>query len=175
MFITLAQHKPIEVSRWIDRQALMTTTTESPVMDNSDFPQNIFSISYMYYSLFGTLITVLIGAIVSLLTLSEADAYDSKYIHPGVYRIAKWFPGAEKLFKENPATDIKKSIVKEPVEQHFNSAFDTKSEDIKPTVKNVKEEEANASNLKSNIIYKSEMEIHRIENYKKLAEDENPR
>lgn len=172
-FITLAQYKPIEVSRWIDRQVLMSTT-ETPAIDNEGFPQNVFKVSYMYYSLFGTLITVFVGMIVSLMTLSKADAYDSKFIHPIVYRMAKWFPGYERLFStEHPSTDIKNSSLKEPVEQHFNPAFDTKSEDIKSNEQIVREDDISNSKFKSNIIYKSEMEIDKVENYKKLSEDEN--
>lgn len=169
MFITLAQHKPIEVSRWIDRQDLMSTTPP-PVSDNSEFPNNIFAISYMYYSLFGTLITVGVGMLVSLLTRSESDAYDSKYIHPVVYKMARWFPGYEKLFSiEHSATDIKNSSLKEPSEQHYNSAFDSKSEEINSS--SSKEDDINK--FKTNITYKSELDIHRVENYKKLSEEES--
>lgn len=169
MFISLAQHKPIEVSRWIDRQELMSTT-ESPVIDNDGFTQSVLKISYMYYSLFGTLITVVVGMIVSLLTYSKDDAYDSKFIHPCVYKIAKWFPGADKLFSNE--TDIKNSSLKEPVEQHCNPAFDGKSEDIKTNEVSSHDDDESNSKFKSNIIYKSEMDIQRVENYKKLSEDE---
>lgn len=147
-------------------------TTMSPIVDNSQFPQSVFTISYMYYSLFGTCITVVVGMIVSLLTRSESDAYDSKYIHPGVYRITKLFPGSEKLFSnEHPATDIKNSSLKEPIEQHFNSAFDAKSEEITSSDEVFKEDEIVSAKFKSNLIYNSDLDIPRVENYKKLSED----
>jgi solute carrier family 5 (sodium-coupled monocarboxylate transporter), member 8/12 len=174
MLLSLTQTKPIEVSSWMERQSVLETTQSTPV-DTSSFPQNVFAISYMYYSLFGTMITVLVGMVVSLLTLSEADAYDSKYIHPMVYRMVKWFPSSEKLFStEHAGTDIKNSSLKEPIEQHFNAAFDCKSEEISSRNDAFKEAEANSPSFKSsNLVYKSELEIPRLENYKKLSEDKN--
>lgn len=174
MFISLAQHKPIEVSSWMERQSVIETTM-SPIGENIQFPQSVFKISYMYYSLFGTCITVFVGIIVSLLTRSESDAYDSKYIHPGVYRIAKLFPGSEKLFStEHSATDIKNSSLKEPIEQHFNSAFDANSEEIHSHDQVFKEDEVVSVKFKSNLIYNnSDLDIPRVENYKKLSEDTN--
>lgn len=172
MFISLAQHKPIEVSRWTERQDV-ASTTPMPTIDNSQFPDNIFAISYMYYSLFGTLITVGVGIIVSLFTRSESDAYDSKYIHPAVYRIAKWFPNSEKLFsnEQTESTGIKNSSLKEPIEQHFNAAFDDKSEEIMSSTQVFDEDEVNSVKFKANLRYKSDLQP--VENYKKLSEDSN--
>lgn len=165
MFIQLSQYKPIEVSSYAERQLILESTTAAPTQDLSQFPQNVFAVSYMYYSLFGTLITVFVGMAVSLLTQSEADAYDSKFIHPVVYKMAKWFPGSSKLFSsEHTETEIKNSSLKEPREQHFNEAFDTKSESIK-------DEDVNNVNFKSNIIYKTELDKHTAEKYKKLSEE----
>lgn len=179
MFITLAQRKPIEVSSWLQRNEVISTTP-APSFDNSQFPQNVISISYMYYSLFGTLITVFVGIVVSLLTRSEADAYDSKYIHPCVFRMAKWFPGYEKLFSNEQLDDssnIKTSSLKaEPSEQHYNQAFDAKSEIVSSSKDEAfkhDEDEIVSVKFKANIIYKSDMEIPRTENYKKLSEDTN--
>lgn len=170
MFISLSQHKPIEVTSWLQRQDAMTTTP-APMVDNSQFPQNIFSISYMYYSLFGTLITVGVGIVVSLCTLSDADSYDSKYIHPVVYRLAKLFPKSESLFSNDQmeSTDIKNSSLKEPIEQHFNPAFDIKSEEVIASSEAFSEDEVNSVKFKANLIYKSD--LCPAEKYKKLSED----
>ena len=171
MFISLAQHKPIEVSNWMEKQDVISTTPAS-MHDYSQFPQNVFAISYMYYSLFGTMITVFVGMAVSLLTQSEDDAYDSKFIHPVVYRMAKWFPKSEKLFsKEHSTTEIKNCTLKDPIEQHYNEGFDTNSEEMGSNSIVSKQDDINAVNFKSNIVYKSELEIPRLENYKKLSED----
>lgn len=136
--------------------------------DYSSFPQNLFSISYMYYSLFGTMITVFVGIIVSLFTRSESDSYDSKFVHPIALRVAKWFPGYEKLFtdEKNPS-DLSTS---EPNEQHFNDAFDHDSENI-PKSKSFHENEVNSSKFQSNLVYKSDKLGLPVENYKKLSEE----
>lgn len=170
MLLSLSEQRPIEVSSYIQRQDV-TISTPINQPDYSQFPQNIFAISYMYYSLFGTTITVLVGIIVSLFTRSESDAYDAKYIHPFVYRVTKWFPGSEKLFsnEQTQETDIKTSSLKEPIEQHFNSAFDSKTEDILSGTQAFSESEISSAKFKANLVYKSELAP--AENYKKLSED----
>lgn len=167
MLLSLSDQKPIEVSSYMQRQDV-TFSTPIDHPDHSQFPQNIFAISYMYYSLFGTTITVLVGIIVSLFTRSEADAYDAKYIHPFIYRITKWFPCSEKLFsnEQTEATDIKTNSLKEPIEQHFNSGFDAKSEDILSATEAFNENEISSVKFKANLVYKSDLVP--VENYKKL-------
>lgn len=170
MFISLARHKPIEVSRWVE-QDITSTTQSPPPQDFSDFPQNVFAISYMYYSLFGTFITVFVGMAVSLLTRSEHDKYNSKYIHPVVYRFSKWFPGSEDLFsneQEESTTNLKNTSLKDPKEQHFNGAFDISSEEIKSNINAyTSENEVSSIKFKTNLI----VDICPVENYKKLSED----
>lgn len=72
------------------------------------FPTNIFLISYMYYVVIGTLITVILGIFVSLITRSKEDAYDSKLIHPGVYKLTTYLPCCDKLFVKprTPTEDL---------------------------------------------------------------------
>lgn len=43
--------------------------------------------SYMYYSVFGSIVTVVVGCVVSLLT--KTKAYDSALVHPLVSRFVK--------------------------------------------------------------------------------------
>lgn len=156
MLFSLSNHQPIIVDRWTQN---ITTTTEIPSLQRDEsLMDGIFSISYMYYAFFGTTITVFVGIIVSLITQSESDAYDSKYVHPAVYKITKLIPGYDHLFSdERQPIQIKNSTLKESLEievqPQVNLAFDMKSEQI----------EENSSQLfKSNIIHK--------ENYKKLEE-----
>lgn len=54
----------------------------------------------MYYGVMGTFITVIVGVIVSLLTLSEEDAYDHKLLHPLVLKIWRYFGEPEGLSDE---------------------------------------------------------------------------
>ena len=52
----------------------------------------------MYYSLIGTLLTVLIGIIVSYLTQDPKDSYDAKLLHPLVFRICQRFTGEKPYY-----------------------------------------------------------------------------
>lgn len=45
------------------------------------------NMSYMYYSVFGSIVTVVVGCIVSLMTTS--DAYDSTLVHPMMSKFVK--------------------------------------------------------------------------------------
>lgn len=45
------------------------------------------NMSYMYYSVFGSFVTIVVGCIVSLLT--NTNAYDSTLVHPLVSRFVK--------------------------------------------------------------------------------------
>jgi hypothetical protein len=163
MLLTLSQHKPIVVEKW------MQNVTQSSEEIGQHFMHDVFSVSYMYYSFIGTMITVVVGMIVSLLTMSKNDAYDSKYIHPLVYKITKLIPGYDRLFSNEQllTSQIKTSTLKEQstpssseTSSHgeFNHAFDIKSEqteDIK---------------FKSNIIsIKTDLSLQ-PEKYKKLEE-----
>lgn len=85
------------------------------------FLDNFFLTSYMYYVVYGTLITVVLGILVSLITRSSDDSYDSKLIHPWVYKLTNWLTCSEKLFTKT------KTTLDEPCEHYLgtlNSSFD---------------------------------------------------
>jgi solute carrier family 5 (sodium-coupled monocarboxylate transporter), member 8/12 len=149
----------------------MPTITKS--FSDYSFPENIYAISYMWYSVFGTLLTVFIGTFVSLLTRSDADSYDSKFIHPAVYKITRFFKGSEKLFSNEQinSSEIKNSSLREQneIEQHDNKGFNAEGEDIFNKIKLTPINELdNTANFKSNIIYSNE--TNHVEKYKKLDE-----
>ncbi|XP_023177962.1 sodium-coupled monocarboxylate transporter 2 [Drosophila hydei] len=48
--------------------------------------ETFYSISFMYYSLIGTALTVLIGTLISCLTQHSDDEYDAKLLHPIIFR-----------------------------------------------------------------------------------------
>lgn len=50
-----------------------------------------FNITYMYYSFFGTLITVFVGTLVGIITQSDDDQYDYKLLHPLVLTFCRLF------------------------------------------------------------------------------------
>lgn len=62
--------------------------------------EQLFNITYMYYGVMGTIITVIVGVIVSLFTRSDEDAFDHKLLHPVVLRIWKWLGAPESLSEE---------------------------------------------------------------------------
>ncbi|XP_061502420.1 sodium-coupled monocarboxylate transporter 1 isoform X1 [Anopheles gambiae] len=121
------------------------TTTHAPLERTIGFPENIYSVSYMYYSLIGTFLTVAVGALVSVLTSHADDAYDRKLLHPVAYYCSKLFPGKERRYISNP--DIRPKDVesadsgtkKSPLDEleRDNHGFDTVSEQSGVTVVSV--------------------------------------
>lgn len=62
----------------------------------------IYSITYMYYALIGSMTTIIIGTIVSLLTADEKkDAYEEHLLHPIALKLSKLMPGKPRLFAES--------------------------------------------------------------------------
>lgn len=53
-------------------------------MNSTSFIESFVNMSYMYYSVFGSIVTITVGIIVSLCTTSEE--YDRKLIHPFISR-----------------------------------------------------------------------------------------
>lgn len=47
----------------------------------------IFGISYMYYSMVGTITTIMVAIIVSYFTKSDDDEFDEKLLHPMILKI----------------------------------------------------------------------------------------
>lgn len=66
----------------------------------SDPLTQLYSITYMYYSLIGCFITILIGWTVSYFTGSESDLYDQELIHPIARKMANFFPGKKRRYAE---------------------------------------------------------------------------
>lgn len=78
-------------------------TPSSPVTMANDEYSNplyaLYSITYMYYALIGSLTTVVVGIIVSLMTADpEADMYEQHLLHPLARKIANLFPGKRRLY-----------------------------------------------------------------------------
>jgi Na+/proline symporter len=66
---------------------------------------HLYSITYMYYSLIGCGITILLGIVVSYITgTMPEDAYDEKLIHPLAMKISKLFPGPPRRYVQDKIT-----------------------------------------------------------------------
>ncbi|XP_020284562.1 sodium-coupled monocarboxylate transporter 1 [Pseudomyrmex gracilis] len=62
----------------------------------------IYSVSYMYYAFIGSLTTILVGIIVSLLTADpENDKYEEHLLHPMARKVAGFFPGKRRLYSSS--------------------------------------------------------------------------
>lgn len=169
MLVSLSHNNPIIVDHWMEnatKSALMETaqSTSTPL---TNLLNEIFSISYMYYSFIGTCITVIIGSIVSLLTMSKDDAYESRYIHPFVFKLAKVFPGHCYLFSdEHQLTDsLKKNSPKDKshvIVEHDNYAFDIKTEESKDS-------SLNSANI-THVVPDVHSQVPESEKYRKLED-----
>ncbi|XP_055617704.1 sodium-coupled monocarboxylate transporter 1-like isoform X2 [Toxorhynchites rutilus septentrionalis] len=58
----------------------------------------IYSVSYMYYGVFGTILTVVVGLVFSIATWSSSDEYNKKMLHPAVRWLHSRSPFGGKRF-----------------------------------------------------------------------------
>lgn len=76
------------------------TPSPNDVSNKSSNPLDaLYGITYMYYALIGSVTTVVVGIVVSLITAnSEADVYEQHLLHPMARKIAGLFPGKRRLY-----------------------------------------------------------------------------
>jgi len=62
----------------------------------------LYGITYMYYAFIGSMTTVIVGIIVSLLTAdAKADTYEEHLLHPIARKFAGLFPGKPRLYESS--------------------------------------------------------------------------
>ncbi|XP_065089552.1 sodium-coupled monocarboxylate transporter 1 isoform X2 [Ochlerotatus camptorhynchus] len=124
----LLSNTPLEVESDF---SYLTGPLEVPVPAVPQFPETLYSISYMYYSLIGTFLTVIVGTLVSYLTRHRDDAYDHKLLHPAVYRLSQLLPGKARRYVNNP--DIRPKTMATPSKKlpQDNPAFEPSPESIR--------------------------------------------
>ncbi|KAJ8865657.1 hypothetical protein PR048_033177 [Dryococelus australis] len=87
----------------------LTQSTQAPYVPPTDPLSKLYSITYMYYSLIGCGITLLVGVLVSYITgTSPEDAYDQKLIHPLALKVSEWFPGRPRKYVSDNITSPEK-------------------------------------------------------------------
>ncbi|XP_028145397.1 sodium-coupled monocarboxylate transporter 1-like [Diabrotica virgifera virgifera] len=64
-----------------------TETIQEEVSNNKNPLYLLYSVTYMYYTCIGCLITVLVGTLVSYITKSKLDNCDEDLIHPWIWRM----------------------------------------------------------------------------------------
>ncbi|XP_055615923.1 sodium-coupled monocarboxylate transporter 1 isoform X2 [Toxorhynchites rutilus septentrionalis] len=132
----LLSNTPLEIESDF---SYLDTGRELASSSSSQFLTSIYSVSYMYYSLIGTFLTVIIGTVVSYLTSSRDDAYDHKLLHPFVYRLSHLLPGRSRRYVDNP--DIRpraRSGAKAPSSdklEYDNPVFEASRESVTSTKK----------------------------------------
>lgn len=53
----------------------------------------LFGMTYMYYAVLGTFVTIIVGIIVSYFTASDEDNFDENLMHPSVVKLRHWYNG----------------------------------------------------------------------------------
>lgn len=89
------------VSSWTNIHENITLSVDES--DKSSNPLNaLYGITYMYYALIGSITTVVVGILVSLITAdAESDKYEEHLLHPMARKIASLFPGKRRLYASN--------------------------------------------------------------------------
>ncbi|XP_055681231.1 sodium-coupled monocarboxylate transporter 1-like [Lutzomyia longipalpis] len=96
----LLNNMPLEVG-WDMQNASYVPAMAAPVHDPTTL-QTFYSISYMYWGIIGTFVTVFVGIVVSWLTASKDDAYDSKLLFKPALRLSQCMPGKAREYKDQP-------------------------------------------------------------------------
>lgn len=119
----------------------------------SGFPQVVYAVSYMYYSLIGTFLTVFIGWIVSWMTGSRDDAYDSNLLHPVIYKLSLLIPGRDRHYTNYIEREIKSNKSSNIVIEHDNLAFEMKSENECEKSKNLHNSSTDTTMISNGIMH----------------------
>lgn len=87
------QHLPVSMDGCpLNGTDMTMTTTMLPPIADEDLPWGIFRISILHYGTIGTLITVVVGLVVSYLTKeTDLDNVNPDYISPVMHRLANLF------------------------------------------------------------------------------------
>uniref|UniRef100_A0A1B0CZK3 Sodium/solute symporter n=1 Tax=Phlebotomus papatasi TaxID=29031 RepID=A0A1B0CZK3_PHLPP len=102
----LVNNMPLEVG-WD-----MENVPTSPPVHDASVLESFYSISYMYWSIIGTLTTVIVGIVVSWLTASKEDIYDSKLLFKLAFKFSQYLPGKDRQYKNLP-TKTTSGLVKD--------------------------------------------------------------
>ncbi|XP_077283953.1 sodium-coupled monocarboxylate transporter 1 [Arctopsyche grandis] len=87
----------INTTHFLDHFNHLDTTTINPLDTNPLKP--LYLMTYMYYAMIGTLITVVVGVVVSLIfPLNDDDVYDEDLLHPLILKMSRWFPGKPRKY-----------------------------------------------------------------------------
>ncbi|XP_066253247.1 sodium-coupled monocarboxylate transporter 1 [Euwallacea similis] len=124
--------------------------------EKSDPLTALYSITYMYYSILGCIITVLVGWTVSFFTASEADQYDEELIHPWARKMAHWFPGKKRQY-------VSKALIEEPKEKMKRNSSVASSSTATPSKQDLEvEKKVDVTNGTVNAGYSPDMPMEEV-------------
>ncbi|XP_076240459.1 sodium-coupled monocarboxylate transporter 1 [Calliopsis andreniformis] len=83
----------------IDQTLNSTLASATIEASSTSFIQYLYSITYMYYAFIGSMSTVIVGILVSLLTADpEGDMYEEHLLHPLAVKLSRFCPGRRRLY-----------------------------------------------------------------------------
>lgn len=143
----MQQTSPVEIG-WSNGDYSYPMSTEAPIPDRytifffflieynitinltlcRNFIQSMFAISYMYYSAFGTFLTVFIGTIVSWLLATEDDVCEEKMLNPYLVSVMKFC--RSRRTKDVRPPEVRVSTIEMATEfsEQVNHAYDSASD-----------------------------------------------
>ena len=92
---------------------LFSTTTMKPAItaDGKTPVEFLYGITYMYYAFIGSMTTIIVGIIVSLITAdSKKDAYEEHLLHPLALKVSKMLPGKPRLYASSTRLDDQNAV-----------------------------------------------------------------
>lgn len=65
------------------------------------YAETVFGMTYMYYAVLGTFVTIIVAIIVSYFTVSDEDTFDENLLHPCVIQLRHWYNGTSPVQTED--------------------------------------------------------------------------
>lgn len=67
----------------------------------------MYSISYMWYAVIGTITCITVGVVIGFLTSSDSDKFDEKLLHPLIAKLSRKMPGKCRTFTSQAEKEAK--------------------------------------------------------------------
>lgn len=120
--------------------------------------------TYMYYAVFGTFVTIIVAIIVSYFTASDEDAFDENLLHPCVIKLRHWYNGTSPAAQTE---DIEQNTV-----SNVNNAYEITEEGGESGADSIHADaivsENTGPSINLNVIKKSKQQVP-FERFKKLS------
>ncbi|XP_059050503.1 sodium-coupled monocarboxylate transporter 2 [Achroia grisella] len=89
----------------------------------------MYSISYMWYAVIGTLTCVTLGIIIGYITGKDSEIYDERLLHPLVLKLSRKMPGRKRQFTNDKAEKVPEQ--KDSSEHTDDTTVETVNEETK--------------------------------------------